>query len=57
MDELNYQIDLLTAINQKLCDSERMYRLICDTSNSAYIFMNFKQNRTEIIGQFDKYFP
>ena len=57
MDELNYQIDLLTALNQKLCDSERMYRLICDTSNSAYIFTNFKQNRTEVIGQFAKYFP
>ena len=41
MDELHYQIDLLTALNQKLKDNEKMYQLICDSSENAFIFYDF----------------
>ena len=31
MNELHYQLDLMRAMNQKLSDREKMYRLLCDT--------------------------
>ena len=29
MNELHYQLDLMRAMNQKLSDREKMYRLLC----------------------------
>ena len=37
MNELRYQLDLMRSMNQKLSDKERMYRLVCDTIDYAYI--------------------
>ena len=37
MNELRYQLDLMRAMNQKLSAKERMYRLLCDTMDYAYI--------------------
>ena len=41
MSELHYELDLLTAMNQKLAGNERMYRMICGMSSSAFIYYNF----------------
>ena len=44
MNELHYQLDLMRAMNQKLSAKERMYRLLCDTMDYAYIYYSFEKN-------------
>ena len=44
MEELRYQIDLLNAMNQKLCTNEKMYQMICDMSDHAFIYYNFEED-------------
>lgn len=56
MSELHYELDLLTAMNQKLAGNERMYRMICGMSSSAFIYYNFTENRIEVLGGFKKFF-
>lgn len=56
MDEMRYQLDLLKAMNQKLGDAERMYRLICDTSNNAFLYFSFKTGQVKMLGLWDKFF-
>ncbi len=56
MDEMRYQLDLLKAMNQKLGDAERMYRLICDTSNNAFLYYSFKTGQVKMLGLWDKFF-
>lgn len=56
MDELRYQVDLLNAINQKISNDEKMYRLICNTSDSAFIYQNLKDDIIRTVGNWDFYF-
>lgn len=56
MDEMRYQLDLLKAVNQKLSDAERMYRLICDTSNNAFLFYSYRTGQVKMLGSWDKFF-
>lgn len=56
MKELQYQLDLLQAMNEKLAGNERMYRMICGMSSNAFIYYNFKENRIEVLGCFEKFF-
>lgn len=55
MDKLRYQVDLLSALNQKLRSNERMYRTICDTSRNAFLYYAFEEERLETLGNW-KYF-
>ena len=57
MDELRYQVDLLNAMNQKLSNDERMYRIICSTSNSAIIYISLIDGTIKTMGNWDFYFP
>lgn len=57
MNELHYQIDLLKAMNQKLSAKEKMYRLICDTTQSAYLYYSFEKKDVSMIGKWDDFFP
>lgn len=57
MDELRYQVDLLSAMNQRLTNDEKMYRLICDTSNNAFLYVNFIDNEVRTIANWDFFFP
>ncbi len=57
MDELHYQLDLLKAMNQKLQSKERMYRLICDESDQAYLFYSFESEEVFMLGKFREFFP
>ncbi|MDD2972009.1 MAG: bifunctional diguanylate cyclase/phosphodiesterase [Lachnospiraceae bacterium] len=56
MDELHYQIDLLTALNHKLKDRETMYQLICETSQNAFIFYDFTKKHIEVLGSWNSFF-
>jgi len=56
VDELHYQIDLLTALNRKLKEKETMYQLICDSSQNAFIFFDFSDNHIEVLGSWDSFF-
>lgn len=56
MDEMRYQLDLLRAMNQKLSDSEKMYRLISDTSNNAFLYYSYETNQFQMLGAWNRYF-
>jgi len=56
MDEMRYQLDLLKAMNQKLGDAERMYRLICNTSNNAFLYYSFRTGQVKMLGLWDNFF-
>lgn len=56
MDDLRYQVDLLNALNQKLKVNERMYKLICDTSHRAFLYINYSYGLVETIGRWDTFF-
>lgn len=56
MDEVRYQLDLLKAMNQKLTGRERMYRLICDTSDNAFLYYNFAKNEIVTLGHWRDFF-
>ena len=56
MDELRYQLDLLKAMNQKLTLKERMYRLICDTTECAYLYYTFDKNEVTTMGKWSDFF-
>lgn len=57
MGELQYQLDLLHAMNQKLTDNLEMYQVICEMSESIYVYCDFEHNKIEMVGQFDQFFP
>lgn len=56
MEELKYQVDLLNAMNQKLIRDEKMLRLICETSNSAFLYYNYEEDRVQTIANWDHFF-
>ncbi len=56
MDKLEYQLDLLNAINQKLRRDEKMLRLICETSNSAFLYYNYEEKKIQTIANWDHFF-
>ena len=56
MDDLRYQVDLLTAKINQLTTSEKMYRLICETSDRAYIYQNLVDNTISTISNWGYFF-
>lgn len=56
MNELRYQLDLLKAMNQKLSEKERMYRLLCETSDAAYLYYSFAKNEFTTLGKWNEFF-
>lgn len=57
MEELRRRIDMLSAWNQKLVKEEKMLRLICETSSSAFLYVNFAENSVRTLGNWDFFFP
>lgn len=55
MEDLKYQIDLLTALNERLLNSERMYRHIAECSGTLFMYFDYKSNPTkvELVGPWD----
>lgn len=56
MEELKYQIDLLSAMNEKLSKDEKMLRLICETSNNAFLYYNFEENKFQTVANWNHFF-
>lgn len=53
---MHYQLDLLTAMNQKLMGNEKMFRMICGTSSNAFLYYIFSEDRFEMLGLWQHYF-
>lgn len=56
MDDSKYQIDLLTALNQKLMNSEKMYRHICECTGNLCMFFDYNVSpvKVDLIGPWDE---
>lgn len=55
-DELRAQIEKLDAMNRKLAQDAKMLRLICETSSSAFLYYNFKEDKIQTIANWDYFF-
>lgn len=47
---------LLEEENEKLRRDEKMLRLLCDTSSSAFIYYNYREDRIETMANWDHFF-
>lgn len=56
MQELQEQLALLSTTNEKLMKDAKMFRLICDTSNSAFLYYNFEDDTIQTIANWDYFF-
>lgn len=56
MSELYYQLDLLKAMNQKLTEKERMYHVVCESAEGAFLYTSFEKNRISSLGQWRTFF-
>ena len=56
MNELNYQVDLLKAMNQKLNAREKMYTMICEASQCAYLYFSYEKNQIVTMGRWQEFF-
>ena len=56
MEDLKYQIDLLTALNERLMKSEKMYRRIAECSGTLFMYFDYKSSPTKVdlIGPWDE---
>lgn len=49
-------VEALAAENQKLRREQNMLRLLCETSNSAFIYYNYQEDRVETVANWDHFF-
>ncbi len=56
MDELQYQFELLNAMNQKLSIDEKMFQMLCNTSSSAFLYYNFEDDIIRTFGNWKFFF-
>ena len=56
MNELHYQVDLLKAMNQKLSEKERMYRLMFQTTDGAYHNFSYEKKKNVTLGKWHSFF-
>lgn len=56
MDNTHYQLDLLKAMNQNLSAKDRMYRLVCDMADGAFLYFDVGKNEFTSIGKWEEYF-
>ncbi len=56
MEDLKYQIDLLTALNERLLNSEKMYRHIAECSGTLFMYFDYKSTPTKVdlVGPWDE---
>ncbi len=55
MDDLKYQVDLLTALNERIMKSERIYRHIADCSGCVYLYYDYKNGeKVDLLGPWDE---
>ena len=56
MNETQYQMDLLKAMNQNLSTRDRMYRMICEMTGGAFLYLDAYKNDVLTIGDFVSFF-
>jgi len=56
MGEMQYQLDLMKAMNQKLSSEGKKYQLVCSTSNSAFLYVSFETKEISHLGKWDDFF-
>lgn len=56
MDKMQYQLDLLNTMNQKLSNDEKMFRMICNTSSSAFLYYNFEEDIVRTLANWNFFF-
>ncbi|MCR4792442.1 MAG: bifunctional diguanylate cyclase/phosphodiesterase [Lachnospiraceae bacterium] len=56
MEEKNYQLDLLKAQNAQLSKSERIYRLVCESSDYGFIYQSLGGEELLTFGSFESMF-
>ena len=56
MDDLRGQIELLNSANRKLMKDVKMLHLICETSNSAFLYYNYEEDAVQTIANWDYFF-
>lgn len=56
MNDLRYQVELLSALNTKLTTKEKMCDFILNTSSNAFIYQDFDENQIEIVGNWEQFF-
>lgn len=56
MDDLKYQVDLYTALNEKLMKSEHVYRQIAEMSGNVYLFYDYRNKKVsvDLVGPWDE---
>lgn len=56
VDDLRYQVELLSALNDKLTTKEKMCDFILNTSANAFIYQDFEENQLQIMGNWEQFF-
>ena len=56
MNDTSYQMEYLKALNQKLASQERIYKLLVQQSEHAYIYYSFDTDELHTLGLFRDFF-
>ena len=56
MNDLRYQVELLSALNDKLTTKEKMCDFILNTSSGAFIYQEFEETKIQVMGNWDQFF-
>ncbi len=56
MDDLRYQIDMLTAMNKTYVANEKIYKIICEASNKVFIYFSPESGLLKTFGHWNDYY-
>ena len=56
MNEMSYQVSQLEAMNNRLQNDETMFKMICETSPDAFVYLDFVQRRIVHLGNWSHFF-
>ncbi len=56
VNDLRYQVELLSALNNKLTSKEKMCDFILNTSASAFVYQDFEESQIQIMGNWEQFF-
>lgn len=56
MNEMSYQVSQLEAMNNRLQNDETMFKMICETSVDAFVYLDFAQRRIVHLGNWSHFF-
>ena len=56
MNELRYQVELLSALNDKLTTKEKMCDFILNTSASAFVYQDYEESQIQVMGNWEQFF-